>query len=161
MQQFYFLANCRLWLLLSVLNDQGCHIFHSLFIHVALNGQWSGMPSYSFIIYSHLLIKVFNIYIWHCNGLQFQKALFFDEMEEFYLLANCRLCMLLSMVSCLDKSVYVNIWLHNGLQFWKVLFWEKMYEIYFLAICWLCMLLSGVSDQACQVYPSLFILMFR
>ena len=36
---------------------------------VALSGQWSGMPSFSLIIYSYILIKVFNVNIWLHNGL--------------------------------------------------------------------------------------------
>ena len=52
---------------------------------VALSGQWSGMPSFSLIIYSYFSIKVFIAWISHCNGLQFQKVLFWKEMYEFYL----------------------------------------------------------------------------
>ena len=67
-------------------------------MHVAVSGQWSGMPSFSFTIYSHVLIKVFNIYIWHHNGLQLQKVQFFEEMYQFYFLVNWWLWLLLSVV---------------------------------------------------------------
>ena len=50
---------------------------------VALCGQWSGMLSFSLIIYSYIEIKVFNVNIWLQNGLQFQKVLFWKEMYEF------------------------------------------------------------------------------
>ena len=53
-------------------------------VDVALSGQWSGMPSFSLIIYSYSSIKVFNVNIWLHNGLQFQKVLFWEEMYEFY-----------------------------------------------------------------------------
>ena len=66
---------------------------------VALSGQWSGMPSFSLIIYFYFSIKVFIAYISHCNGLEFQKVLFWEEMYEFYFLANWWLWMLLSVVS--------------------------------------------------------------
>ena len=65
---------------------------------VALCGQWSGMLSFSLIIYSYIEIKVFNVNIWLHNGLQFQKVLFWKEMYEFYFLANWWLWMLLSVV---------------------------------------------------------------
>ena len=50
---------------------------------VALSGQWSGMPSFSLIIYSYYSINVFIAYISHGNGLQFQKVLFWEEMYVF------------------------------------------------------------------------------
>ena len=51
---------------------------------VALSGQWSGMPSFSLIIYSDIEIKVFNVNIWLYNGLQFQKILFGEEMHHLH-----------------------------------------------------------------------------
>ena len=67
-------------------------------MHVAVSGQWSGLPSFSFTIYSHVYIKVFNIDIWHRNGLQLQKVQFFEEMYQFYFLVNWWLWLLLSVV---------------------------------------------------------------
>ena len=66
---------------------------------VALSGQWSGMPSFSLIIYSYIKIKVFIAKISHRNGLQVLKVLFWEEMYEFYFLVNWWLWMLLSVVS--------------------------------------------------------------
>ena len=80
MHHFLFLANWSLWMLVR-------------------SGQWSGMPSFSLIIYSYFLIKVFIAWISHHNGLQFQKVLFWKEMYEFYFVANWWLWMLLSVVS--------------------------------------------------------------
>ena len=141
---------------------------------VALNGQWSGMPQFFLHYLFSCLDKSVYVNILLHNGLQVSKSIIFWRNGGVLFLANCRLWMLLSVLnnqgchiflhylfSCLDKSVYVNILLHNGLQVLKVLFWEEMEEFYFLAICWLCMLLSVVNDQACPVFPSLFILMFR
>ena len=45
-------------------------------MHVALNGQWSGMPSFSLIIYSQYLGKsVSYVNIWLHNGLQVLKSI--------------------------------------------------------------------------------------
>ena len=47
----------------------------------------------------HVMIKVFNIYIWHRNGLQFQKVQFSEEMHQFYFFVYWWPCMLLSVVN--------------------------------------------------------------
>ena len=75
---------------------------------VALSGQWSGMSSFSLIIYSYISIKVFNVNIWLHNGLQFQKVLFWEEMHHFHFLANWWLWMLLSVVSDQVCPVFFN-----------------------------------------------------
>ena len=41
---------------------------------VALSGQWSGMPSFSLIIYSYFSIKVFNVNIWHSQSSPVSKS---------------------------------------------------------------------------------------
>ena len=47
------------------------------------------------------------------NGLQFLKVLFWEEMDEFYFLANYRLCMLLSVVNDQGCQVFFcNIYSH-------------------------------------------------
>ena len=41
---------------------------------VALSGQWSGMPSFSLIIYSYIEIKVFIVNIWYSQWSPVSKS---------------------------------------------------------------------------------------
>ena len=43
---------------------------------VALSGQWSGMPSFSLIIYSYFSIKVFIVNIWSLIISFFDKSVY-------------------------------------------------------------------------------------
>ena len=135
---------------------------------VALSGQWSGIPSFSLIIYSYFSIKVFIAWYFTFTMVSsFKKYYFVKKCIIFFFLANWSQWMLVlsGQWSCmpsfsliiysyyLDKSVYSLIFqISNHPQFQKVLFWEEMYEFYFLYNWWLWMLLSVVSDQVCPVF---------
>ena len=54
---------------------------------VALSGQWSGMPSFSLIIYSDIEIKVFNVNIWLYNGPPVSKNTIWGRNASFTFLS--------------------------------------------------------------------------
>ena len=117
----------------------------------SLSGQWS-MPK------CLLLIS-------HCNGLQFQKVLFWKEMYEFYfyLTGDYGCCSQWSVIRYaqfffnylflfLDKSVYCLNFTLQWSPVSKSTILERNVWVLFLANWWLWMLLSVVSDQVCPVF---------